>query len=49
MDLEGKNYYEFIIGWNYDKEYVKISMPNYIPKSLKHFLHPAQKSMLCTL
>ena len=43
MDLEGKKYCGLTIDWNYDKECVHVSMPTYIPKYLKRFLHPAPK------
>ena len=41
MNLGGKNYCEYTIAWNFDKEYFNISMTTYIPKSLKSFLHPS--------
>ena len=47
MDLEGNNYCGFTIDWNYDTEYVEISMLTYIPKSLKRFLHPTPKNIFC--
>ena len=43
MDLEGKNYCGLTIDYNYDKEYVDISMPTYMHKFLKCFLQPAPK------
>ena len=44
MELEGKNYCVLTIDWNYDKEYVTISMPTCTPKYLKRFLHPAPQN-----
>ena len=44
MKLEGKNYCGLTIDWNYDKEYVYISMPTYINRSLKIFLCPIPKN-----
>ena len=37
MELEENQYCVLAIDWNCDNEYVEISMPTYIPKSLKHF------------
>ena len=37
MDLEGKNYCGLTIDWNYDKEYVDISIPIYNPKYINVF------------
>ena len=43
IDLEGKNFCGLTIYWNYNKEYVNISIPTYIPKALKYFLRPTPK------
>ena len=50
MDLEGKNYCGLTMNRNYNKEYVDIYMPTYIPKSLKIFSDPPPppKTMLLT-
>ena len=41
----GTSYLGLNINWNYDAGYVKIFMPNYIPKDLTKFkhIHPKQK------
>ena len=38
-DPSGTNYIGLTIAWQYDKEYVDISMPDYIRKALQKFLH----------
>ena len=43
MDFEGNKYCVLVIDWDYDNKRFNISMPTYIPKSLKCFLHPAPK------
>ena len=39
VDWEGKNYCGYTFDWNYEKGYVDVSMPTYIPKMLKKFNH----------
>ena len=36
---EGKNYCRLIMDWHYPEGYVDISMPNYVPDSLKRLNH----------
>ena len=40
VDYEGMHYCGFTIEWNYEKGYVDISIPNYIPALLKKLQHP---------
>ena len=40
VDYEGKHYCGFTIDWNYEKGYVDISMPKYIPDLLRKLQHP---------
>ena len=40
MDYEGIHYCGFAIEWNYEKGYVDISMPKYIPALLQKLQHP---------
>ena len=42
-DPTGSHYCGLQIYWNYDKQYVDISMPEYIFKALHKFQHPAPK------
>ena len=39
----GSHYCGLQIDWNYDKQYVDISMPGYIAKALHKFKHPTPK------
>ena len=48
MELEENQYCVLAIDWNCDNDYVEISMPTYISKSLKHFFNLPQKAMLCS-
>ena len=40
VDYEGMHYCGFTIEWNYEKGYVDISMPKYIPALLRKLQHP---------
>ena len=42
-DWEGCNYLGLTIDRNYSKEYVEISMPDYVRKSMDRFQHPKLK------
>ena len=42
-DWEGNNYLGLTIDWNYSKEYVNISMPDYVRKALDRLQHPNPK------
>ena len=35
INWEGQNYLGLVLDWNYNKKYVDISMPGYIPTALK--------------
>ena len=37
IDWEGQNYLGLTLDWNYNKKYVDISMPGYIPTALQKF------------
>ena len=39
VDWDGKNYCGYTFDWNYEKGYVDVSMPTYIPKMLRKFNH----------
>ena len=43
VDWTGKNYCGLTIDWHYDKGYVDISMPGYIPALLHRLRHPLPK------
>jgi len=40
IDWSGDSYLGLNINWQYDKGYVEISMPDYVPKALAKFKHP---------
>ena len=40
VDYEGMHYCGFKIEWNYERGYVNISMPKYIPALLQKLQHP---------
>ena len=40
VDWEGKNYCGLTLQWNYEKGYVDVSMPGYVPKMLNKSNHP---------
>ena len=42
-DWEGLNYLRFKIDWKYSKEYVDISIPDYVRKALNRLQHPNPK------
>ena len=42
-DWEARNYLGCTIDWNYNKEYVDISMPDYARKALDRLQHPKPK------
>ena len=42
-DWEGCNYLGLTIDRNYSKEYVEISMPDYVKKSMDRLQHPKPK------
>ena len=44
-DPTGSHYCGLHIDWNYDKQYVDISMPGYIAKALHKFQHPTPKKL----
>jgi hypothetical protein len=39
VDWEGKNYCGLSIHWNYHKQYVDVSMPDYVPSTLARLQH----------
>ena len=39
VDTKGKNFLGLVLGWEYTKGYVDISMPEYIQKSLAKLRH----------
>ena len=39
VDREGQNYYGLSLDWNYVLGYVDISMPKYMPDTLKKLIH----------
>ena len=39
-DMQGKNYCGLTLNWNYDHNYVDISMPGYVQKQLERYQHP---------
>ena len=41
MDWEGENYCGYKLEWNYEKGYIDVSMPTYIPKMLAKYNHKA--------
>ena len=41
IDKTGRNYCGLTFEWNYNEEFVEISMPGYVPKALEQFNHPA--------
>ena len=43
---EGGKYYRLSLAWNYDKQYVNVSMPKYIPQMLQKFNPPPPKPQL---
>jgi hypothetical protein len=43
VDMEGKNYLGLTLDWNYEKRYVDISMPGYVPAARLKFQHPMPK------
>ena len=40
VDWTCRNYRGLAMDWNYEKGFVDISMPNYVPKALHRFQHP---------
>ena len=40
-DWTGTSYLGLTLDWNYNSDYVDISMPQYVPKALSEFHHPA--------
>ena len=42
-DWKGKNYCGLTMDWHYDEGYVDISMPKYVPESLKRLQHVPKK------
>jgi hypothetical protein len=42
-DWTGKRYIKIILDWDYTKQQVHLSMPNYVQKALKLFQHKAGK------
>ena len=44
IDWDGKNYCGPTLDWNYAKQHVDISIPNYIGNALKKFNHKSSKS-----
>ena len=45
MYWEGRNYLSLTTDWNYSKEYVKISMPDYVRKFMDRLQHPKLKRL----
>ena len=43
IDWNGNNYCGLKVDWNYQKQYVDISMPGYIAKVLRRFQHIKKK------
>jgi hypothetical protein len=43
VNWDGRNYCGLMINWNYNDNYVNISMPDYIQDVLKKFQHPKPK------
>lgn len=39
VDYEGENYCGLTFDWNYEKEYVDLSMPHYVQNVLKRLVH----------
>ena len=49
-DTTGSHYYRLRIVWNYNKQYVDISIPGYMVKALHKFQHLApKKTAICTI
>ena len=44
MDWKGENFFGLKLSWEYEKEYVDVSMPNYIRDILLQFSHKQPKS-----
>ena len=44
IDWEGQNYLSLTLDWNYNKKYVDISMPEYIPTTLHKFQNKPPES-----
>ena len=40
IDHEGRHYIGLTLDWNYQRGYVDVSMPQYIPKLLEQLKHP---------
>ena len=43
IDWSGRTYLGFNFDWNFDKGYVDVSMPKYIPNALKKFRYEVHK------
>ena len=45
----GELYFSMSLKWNYDQEYVNISMPNYVHKNLIKYKLEKQKNQFCLI
>jgi hypothetical protein len=43
QEWTGNRYIGRTLNWNYEKDYVDLSIPDYIARALQHFVHPMPK------